>query len=133
MSTESADEELDEQEAVQVCKFMNQALFDYQREGIQFLYAAYRENRGAILGDDMGLGKTIQVIGLLSAVLEKSGTSKDRDSWRKLKKLRRNNSDIKIGSDENPGPVLVSGRMNESIYPDDPDRCSEIRLGKLEK
>jgi SNF2 family DNA or RNA helicase len=35
---------------------INKFLRDYQRDGVQFFYARYCENRGGILGDDMGLG-----------------------------------------------------------------------------
>ncbi|KAJ6644784.1 hypothetical protein lerEdw1_013549, partial [Lerista edwardsae] len=46
-------------------------LFDYQREGIAFLYSLYRDGRkGGILADDMGLGKTIQVIAFLSGMFD---------------------------------------------------------------
>ncbi len=47
---------------------MNKLLREYQREGIQFLYQAFLEDTGAILGDSMGLGKTIQTIGFLLAL-----------------------------------------------------------------
>ena len=40
---------------------INQYLWEYQREGVRFLYDHYRQGHGAILGDDMGLGKTVQV------------------------------------------------------------------------
>ncbi|NWS67357.1 ER6L2 protein, partial [Crotophaga sulcirostris] len=56
---------------------INRYLRDYQREGVQFLYAHYVNKRGCILGDDMGLGKTIQVISFLAAVLHKKGTRED--------------------------------------------------------
>ncbi|NWU70610.1 ER6L2 protein, partial [Pterocles burchelli] len=56
---------------------INRYLRDYQREGAQFLYGHYANERGCILGDDMGLGKTIQVISFLAAVLHKKGTRED--------------------------------------------------------
>ncbi|XP_032994140.1 DNA excision repair protein ERCC-6-like [Lacerta agilis] len=44
-------------------------LYDYQREGVAFLYSLYRDGRkGGILADDMGLGKTIQIIAFLSGM-----------------------------------------------------------------
>ncbi|XP_077164333.1 DNA excision repair protein ERCC-6-like [Paroedura picta] len=50
---------------------MYNKLFDYQREGIAFLYSLYRDGRkGGILADDMGLGKTIQTIGFLSGMFD---------------------------------------------------------------
>ncbi|NXA13248.1 ER6L2 protein, partial [Sapayoa aenigma] len=56
---------------------INRYLRDYQREGAQFLYRHYANQRGCILGDDMGLGKTVQVISFLAAVLHKKGTRED--------------------------------------------------------
>lgn len=56
---------------VRVPALTNSKLFDYQREGIQFLYNLYVSNRGGILADDMGLGKTIQTICFVLAL--KSG------------------------------------------------------------
>ncbi|XP_070808054.1 DNA excision repair protein ERCC-6-like [Pituophis catenifer annectens] len=50
---------------------MHDKLFDYQREGVAFLYQLYRDRRkGGILADDMGLGKTIQVIAFLSGMFD---------------------------------------------------------------
>uniref|UniRef100_A0A3B4G755 DNA excision repair protein ERCC-6-like n=1 Tax=Pundamilia nyererei TaxID=303518 RepID=A0A3B4G755_9CICH len=46
-------------------------LYDYQRDGVAFLYSLYRDGRkGGILADDMGLGKTIQVISFLSGMYD---------------------------------------------------------------
>ncbi|KAM9831962.1 DNA excision repair protein ERCC-6-like [Neosynchiropus ocellatus] len=46
-------------------------LYDYQRNGVAFLYSLYRDSRkGGILADDMGLGKTIQVISFLSGMYD---------------------------------------------------------------
>ncbi|XP_077417336.1 DNA excision repair protein ERCC-6-like [Vanacampus margaritifer] len=46
-------------------------LYDYQRDGVAFLYGLYKDERkGGILADDMGLGKTIQVISFLSAMYD---------------------------------------------------------------
>ncbi|XP_026530396.1 DNA excision repair protein ERCC-6-like [Notechis scutatus] len=50
---------------------MHDKLFDYQREGVAFLYKLYRDRRkGGILADDMGLGKTIQIIAFLSGMFD---------------------------------------------------------------
>lgn len=54
-----------------------QWLRPYQIDGICFLYDAYKEQTGRILGDDMGLGKTVQVIAFLNAVFGKNGTKSD--------------------------------------------------------
>ncbi|XP_073321471.1 DNA excision repair protein ERCC-6-like [Pagrus major] len=46
-------------------------LYDYQRNGVAFLYSLYRDRlKGGILADDMGLGKTIQVISFLSGMYD---------------------------------------------------------------
>ncbi|XP_077457507.1 DNA excision repair protein ERCC-6-like [Stigmatopora argus] len=46
-------------------------LYDYQKNGVAFLYGLYRDGRkGGILADDMGLGKTIQVISFLSGMYD---------------------------------------------------------------
>ncbi|TDH72648.1 hypothetical protein CCR75_008278 [Bremia lactucae] len=73
----------------QVCANLNRYLFDYQREGVEFLIGAYTRDTGAILGDDMGLGKTIQVIACLSAIMVKHGNYRDKDTWRALLHDRR--------------------------------------------
>lgn len=56
---------------VQVPASINFRLLPHQRDGVQFLYSLYRENRGGILGDDMGLGKTIQTIAFIAALLDR--------------------------------------------------------------
>ena len=79
----------DSLKTLEVCANINSYLYDYQREGVHFLYSAYQRNTGAILGDDMGLGKTIQVIAFLSAVLGKRGDYRDKDAWMTLLHQRR--------------------------------------------
>ncbi|XP_058492946.1 DNA excision repair protein ERCC-6-like [Solea solea] len=52
-------------------KELHDKLYDYQRDGVGFLYSLYRDGRkGGILADDMGLGKTIQVISFLSGMYD---------------------------------------------------------------
>ncbi|XP_051806542.1 DNA excision repair protein ERCC-6-like [Acanthochromis polyacanthus] len=52
-------------------KQLHDKLYDYQRDGVAFLYSLYRDGRkGGILADDMGLGKTIQVISFLSGMYD---------------------------------------------------------------
>lgn len=41
-------------------------LFEYQREGLKWMYSLFKRKRGGVLGDDMGLGKTVQVISFLA-------------------------------------------------------------------
>ncbi|OWZ23704.1 DNA repair and recombination protein [Phytophthora megakarya] len=74
---------------LEVCENLNSYLFDYQRDGVEFLYSAFKRDTGAILGDDMGLGKTVQVIAFLSAILGKHGDHRDKDAWRTLLHQRR--------------------------------------------
>ncbi|KAK9521977.1 hypothetical protein VZT92_018478 [Zoarces viviparus] len=52
-------------------KELSDKLYDYQRDGVAFLYGLHRDGRkGGILADDMGLGKTIQVISFLSGMYD---------------------------------------------------------------
>ena len=37
------------------------SLFEYQKDGIKWLYSLYESGVGGILGDEMGLGKTAQL------------------------------------------------------------------------
>eukprot|EP01135_Chromosphaera_perkinsii_P012322 Nk52_evm14s2635 gene=Nk52_evmTU14s2635 len=46
-------------------------LFDYQREGVLWMWNLHQRLWGGVLGDDMGLGKTIQVVTLLSGLFRK--------------------------------------------------------------
>ncbi|TMS01324.1 DNA excision repair protein ERCC-6-like [Larimichthys crocea] len=72
------DSEEDEEEFVNVngsglmlFKDLHSKLYDYQRNGVAFLYSLYRDGlKGGILADDMGLGKTIQVISFLSGMYD---------------------------------------------------------------
>ncbi|ESS62854.1 DNA excision/repair protein SNF2 [Trypanosoma cruzi Dm28c] len=43
-------------------------LFDYQREGVQWLYERHRKGRGCLLADEMGLGKTVQIASFVGAL-----------------------------------------------------------------
>ncbi|KAJ8390112.1 hypothetical protein AAFF_G00111260 [Aldrovandia affinis] len=50
---------------------LHDKLYDYQKEGLEFLYGLHRDGkRGGILADDMGLGKTIQIISFLSGLYD---------------------------------------------------------------
>ncbi|XP_060895075.1 DNA excision repair protein ERCC-6-like [Labrus mixtus] len=74
----SQDDSEDEEEFVNVnnsglmlFKDLHDKLYDYQRNGVAFLYSLYRDGlKGGILADDMGLGKTIQVISFLSGMYD---------------------------------------------------------------
>ncbi|XP_049906668.1 DNA excision repair protein ERCC-6-like [Epinephelus moara] len=71
-------EEEDDEEFVNVnnsglmlYKELYDKLYNYQRNGVAFLYSLYRDGRkGGILADDMGLGKTIQMISFLSGMYD---------------------------------------------------------------
>ncbi|RNF14439.1 putative DNA excision/repair protein SNF2 [Trypanosoma conorhini] len=43
-------------------------LFDYQKEGVSWLYERHRKGRGCLLADEMGLGKTVQIATFLGAL-----------------------------------------------------------------
>ncbi|CAI8602813.1 unnamed protein product [Vicia faba] len=45
-----------------------EALFDYQKVGVQWLWELHCQRAGGIIGDEMGLGKTIQVLSFLGAL-----------------------------------------------------------------
>lgn len=47
-------------------------LFEYQREGVEWMLKLWESGNGGVLGDEMGLGKTVQVVSFL-AVLQISG------------------------------------------------------------
>nr|XP_046242498.1 DNA excision repair protein ERCC-6-like [Scatophagus argus] len=74
----SQDDSEDDEEFVDVngsglmlFKDLHDKLYDYQRNGVAFLYSLYRDGlKGGILADDMGLGKTIQVISFLSGMYD---------------------------------------------------------------
>lgn len=91
---------LDKDKEVKVPPSLNTYLREYQRDGIRFLWSKYIKGQGGLLGDDMGLGKTIQVIGFLSAIMQKEGDNRDKDrrrvhvselqdhsAWRKRREL----------------------------------------------
>ncbi|XP_074643856.1 uncharacterized protein LOC141900733 [Tubulanus polymorphus] len=95
-----------ETQKFQVPSTINQYLRDYQRDGIQFLFDRYKQNAGGILGDDMGLGKTVQVIGFLSAIMNKTGTK--HDAILQKPKFIRQMSDSARNIDDGPKePVLI--------------------------
>jgi hypothetical protein len=66
-------------------------LYEYQKEGVRWLYARYAGRQGCILGDAMGLGKTVQVVALLLALFARTGErERDREALRaRVRRLRR--------------------------------------------
>ena len=43
-------------------------LFEYQKEGVEWMLKLWNEDKGGVLGDEMGLGKTVQVVAFLAAL-----------------------------------------------------------------
>ena len=43
-------------------------LFEYQREGVEWMLKLWENENGGILGDEMGLGKTVQIVAFLAAL-----------------------------------------------------------------
>lgn len=48
--------------------WINDRLFGYQREGLQWMWELHRQQLGGIIGDEMGLGKTVQVCAFLGVL-----------------------------------------------------------------
>ena len=48
-------------------------LFDYQKQGVQWMWQLHKQQAGGIIGDEMGLGKTAQVSMLPSPIALSSG------------------------------------------------------------
>ncbi|CAH8524595.1 unnamed protein product [Heterobilharzia americana] len=55
-----------------VPKLLYEKLYDYQKDGVHWLWSLHKKNSGGILADDMGLGKTVQVIAFLSGLFVSS-------------------------------------------------------------
>ncbi|XP_033224714.1 lymphoid-specific helicase-like [Belonocnema kinseyi] len=53
-------------------KYFHGILHEYQQEGLQWLKVLYENGLNGILADEMGLGKTVQVIALMSHLIEKN-------------------------------------------------------------
>ncbi|KAG7342122.1 SNF2 family helicase [Nitzschia inconspicua] len=71
---------------VSVPASLNRYLAPFQREGVAFMYNCLARKSGVILGDEMGLGKTVQVIALLCALFEKTGTEADLQTMRERRR-----------------------------------------------
>ncbi|KAL3912179.1 MAG: hypothetical protein SGILL_006986, partial [Bacillariaceae sp.] len=86
---------------VSVPASLSRYLAPFQKEGVEFLYKVLSRNSGVILGDDMVLGKTIQVIALLCALFDKSGTGKDlKEMKERNKKVAKHIADVRRLRDE---------------------------------
>lgn len=63
-------------------------LHDYQKQGVDWIVANIKEQRGLLLGDDMGLGKTIQAIAACERLVPDKGRiivvapALARETWR---------------------------------------------------
>jgi DNA excision repair protein ERCC-6 len=53
-------------------------LYEYQQEGVRWLWNIHRQATGGLLGDEMGLGKTVQVIAFLAGLEYSQVISYDR-------------------------------------------------------
>jgi SNF2 family DNA or RNA helicase len=47
-------------------------LMGYQLEGVNWLLGNYHNGRSVVLADEMGLGKTVQVVGLVTSLIQDS-------------------------------------------------------------
>jgi SNF2 family DNA or RNA helicase len=104
----------------------------YQQEGIQFMFRTVFQHSGGILGDgtlekrarqrfyrtdsnavillDMGTGKTVQVLGLLAALLEKTGNQLDWVELQRRQKIAYNATrQLQLAREE----ALQQGQMYE--------------------
>lgn len=61
--------EIIETHSMDLPDILRNRLFEHQKYGVDWLYRAYKQSTGGILGDDMGLGKTFQVCCLLCGLL----------------------------------------------------------------
>ncbi|AFM98936.1 superfamily II DNA/RNA helicase [Encephalitozoon hellem ATCC 50504] len=50
--------------------FLWDTLFEYQKDGVEWMLKLYKEEKGGVLADDMGLGKTVQMIVFLSVLFQ---------------------------------------------------------------
>ncbi|VAH83090.1 unnamed protein product [Triticum turgidum subsp. durum] len=53
----------------------NDALYDYQLQGLKWMFDNFKSRRSVILADEMGLGKTVQVVSFLSHIIKGSFTT----------------------------------------------------------
>lgn len=82
-------------------------LFSYQIEGTMWLWQKYIEGQGAILADEMGLGKTIQIIALLLAAYEKTGTNVDKERNRRKRTEIANSVYTETTKVESPSLIVA--------------------------
>ncbi|KAF4676799.1 hypothetical protein FOL47_004970 [Perkinsus chesapeaki] len=46
------------------------SLYDYQKDGVKWMYDLFKQGKGGVLADIMGMGKTVQVCALLRGLLK---------------------------------------------------------------
>lgn len=51
-------------------------LFDYQKEGVEWMVGLYNNEKGGVLADEMGLGKTIQILTFIISLIHSNKGSK---------------------------------------------------------
>eukprot|EP00980_Cylindrotheca_fusiformis_P005899 scaffold1242_cov123-Cylindrotheca_fusiformis.AAC.8 len=91
---------------------LSRYLAPYQKAGINFMHKCLTSNQGTIMGDEMGLGKTVQVIGLLSALFEKTGTGMD---LLKIKKRHEVLEKEKRAAEMEREKALIQGRFDFQV------------------
>jgi len=62
------DESVDVAEGLTCPRWLWEALYPYQQEGLRWLWDLRRQKQGGVLADDPGLGKTVQTIAFLAAL-----------------------------------------------------------------
>lgn len=62
---------VDNHKDTDIPKYFNGMLYEYQREGLNWLKLLYENGLNGILADEMGLGKTVQIIALLCHLIER--------------------------------------------------------------
>jgi DNA excision repair protein ERCC-6 len=67
-SATTVDESVDVDEGLKCPRWLWEALYPYQQEGLRWLWDLRRQKQGGVLADDPGLGKTVQTIAFLAAL-----------------------------------------------------------------
>ncbi|OON18356.1 protein, SNF2 family, partial [Opisthorchis viverrini] len=63
-----ADDVVNVAEGLRLPRAMYEKLYEYQKDGVKWLWDLHTRAPGGVLADDMGLGKTVQVIAFLSGL-----------------------------------------------------------------
>lgn len=54
---------------LQLSRGVHDQLYQYQRDGVAWMWSLFRESAGGVLADEMGLGKTVQTCAFLTALV----------------------------------------------------------------